>query len=355
MKRLVALVCVLPLLLAGCSWLDGSYHSVKPHTENNIQLNPNNLSPTNLDGIVSILVQLVRSGAEEGVIALDKYDRDKITPDLAAAIEQVTTEDPVAAYAVYSIKYELGSSAGKLAAAISIEYYHGKSEIRQIVTVSTTEQAKEALATALDQCNTDIVLYINNYTDEDFTQYVADYAALNPDLVMECPDTTVNIYPKEGSERVLEVRFAYQNSTNSLKNMQAVVTPIFDASVLLVSGSNDEAQKFSQLYALLMGRFDYQLQTSITPAYSLLQYGIGDSKAFANVYGAMCRKAGLECQTVTGTKNGQLWHWNILRIGENYYHLDLLQSREGGAFRLMTDDNMSNYVWDYFAYPLSGT
>lgn len=351
MKRLIALLCVLPLLLAGCNWFDGSYQSVTPHTENSIQLDPNNLSPTNLDGLISILVQMVRNGVEDGVIVLDKYDRNLISKDLESAIQRITATDPLAAYAVKSMQYEFGSSAGKLAAAITIEYYHGKAEIRKITTVPSTVQAKEAIGNCLNQCDAGIVLYINNYTDEDFAQYVTDYAGLHPDLVMEHPDVTVNIYPETGNERVLEVKFTYQNSVSSLKNMQQAVAPIFEASVLLGSGSTDEEQKFSQLYALLMSRSSYQLQTSITPTYSLLQYGIGDSKAFANVYGAMCRKANLDCQTVTGTKDGQPWHWNIIRIGKAYYHLDLLGCKQAGAFLPKQSDAMTNYVWDYHAFP----
>ena len=44
-----------------------------------------------------------------------------------------------------------------------------------------------------------------------------------------------------------------------------------------------------------MERYDYRIETSITPAYSLLRHGVGDSRAFAVVYAAMCQQAGLEC------------------------------------------------------------
>lgn len=354
MKRIAALVCILPLLLSGCaSWLDGSYQSVTPHTENSFQLDPDNLSATNLEELINILTQMVASGTQEGVIALDRYDRDLISRDVTQAITEVTENDPLAAYAVNSIEYELGTSAGKLAAAVTIDYYHAKSEILKIVSVPSTALAKEAVANAMNECRTGIVLYITDYTDEDFVQYAADHAALYADRIMEAPETTVNVYPKSGTARILEVKFAYQTSTNSLKNMQKLVEPIFEAAALLVAGSSDETLKFSQLYSMFMSRFDYQLQTSITPTYSLLQYGIGDSKAFANVFGAMCRKANLDCQTITGTKDGQPWSWNIIRIGETYYHLDLLQCKENGAFQPKQSDAMQNYVWDYLSFPIA--
>ena len=65
----------------------------------------------------------------------------------------------------------------------------------------------------------------------------------------------------------------------------------------------------------------------------------------------MCRSAGLECLTVTGTRAGEPWTWNIVPDNGCYYHVDLLRSSSGGQFRKMTDSQMTYYVWDYSAYP----
>ena len=100
-----------------------------------------------------------------------------------------------------------------------------------------------------------------------------------------------------------------------------------------------------------MERFDYQTETSVTPAYSLLQHGVGDSRAFATVYAAMCRKAGLECLVVTGTRSGEPWAWNMIKLGSAYQHVDLLKCSAGGGFRETADREMDGYVWDYSGYP----
>ena len=62
----------------------------------------------------------------------------------------------------------------------------------------------------------------------------------------------------------------------------------------------------------------------------------------------------LKTVNVSGTRQGQAWHWNLVKIGGAYYHLDLLSCHRGGAFRLLTDDQMSGYDWDYSAHPASG-
>ena len=130
---------------------------------------------------------------------------------------------------------------------------------------------------------------------------------------------------------------------------------MFAAAKLYVSGDGEAREKFSQLYAFLMERFeDYTLETSLTPAYSLLIHGVGDAKAFATVYSAMCRQAGLECITVGGTRNAEAWYWNIVRDGDVYYHVDLLQCSSNNAYEEQTDKEMGGYVWDFSAYPVCG-
>ena len=104
-----------------------------------------------------------------------------------------------------------------------------------------------------------------------------------------------------------------------------------------------------------MERFDYTLETSITPSYSLLCHGVGDSEAFASAFAAMCRRAGLECRIVSGTRAGEAWFWNLIREGDVYYHVDLLQSKSAGELQKLTQEQMQGYVWDYSAYPAAGS
>ena len=205
--------------------------------------------------------------------------------------------------------------------------------------------------TALDDHASRVAVLVNQYTETDFDQLIQDYARENPQKVMEVPQVSEGIYGS-GRARVVELSFTYQNSREALRQMQAQVKPVFEAAALYVSGQGSQRQKLSQLYGFLMERFDYKQETSITPAYSLLRHGTGDSRAFAQVYAAMCRDAGLTCLTVTGTRDGEPWTWNIVRDGEGFYHVDLLRCSEGGRYRECTDEEMEGYVWDYSEYPV---
>lgn len=357
MKRFAGLLLCVALLLSGCSaWGDGFFASVTPHRQQGVQTWEESVTVDNYPQLCYVLKQMVASGTESAIISVVRYDQDAISDGLLQATQEVKTTDPIAAYAVEDITYELGTNNGQPAAAIQIRYTHTKTEIRKIRSVQNMDAAKSAIGQALEQCVTGVVLYVESYSDGDFAQMAEDYADENPQIVMETPQITVNVYPETGESRVVELRFAYQTSRDVLRSMQTQVSSVFDSAAIYVGGYSEEQEKYRQLYAFLMEFLvegDYQLETSITPSYSLLRHGVGDAKAFATVYAAMCREAGLECSVVSGTKEGAPWYWNMVQVDGNYYHVDLNRCSAAGGYQQLIDAEMEGYVWDFFAYPES--
>lgn len=349
-RKIICLVAALCLLLTGCSWFDGSYVHVTPHQEQGSSGEMEAVAASNYTQLVAVLEEMVTSGTESGVINVANYDKDMVEVNMIAAARYIRDMHPIGAYAVEDVDYEIGTNSGKPAIAVTFSYRHSRIEIQKIQKVATMEEAEAAIGVALDDCDASVVLQVEEFADADFSQLVQDYAEKHPESVMEPPQVTAGIYGS-GTARVVELVFTYQNSREMLRQMQAQVQPVFDSAVLYVSGEGSDNQKYSQLYAFLMERFNYKLETSITPAYSLLRHGVGDSRAFAIVYASMCRQAGLECMTVTGTRNGEPRTWNIVQDNEHYYHVDLLRSSTSGGFREYPDTEMSGYVWDYSAYP----
>lgn len=338
------------LVLTGCGWLDGSYVSVTPHQSQHQELKAETMVASSYLDLMDALEQMISSGETKGVINVAGYPADSIDSGMAVAIRYATENYPIGAYAVNSIDYELGTNNGVSALAVTIRYGHSAAQIRAIQHLPDMDAAYSAIAKALENYESSTVLLVEDYLNVDLLQFIRSYAEEHPDTVMEVPQVTEAIHGTS-REKVIELSFAYQTSRDSLRHMQSQVKPVFDAAALYVSGDGKEHQKFTQLYAFLMERFSYVFETSITPAYSLLHHGVGDSRAFAQVFAAMCREAGLECLTVTGTCAGEPRTWNILSDGGRYYHLDLLRCYEDQGFREMTDNEMSGYVWDYSAYP----
>lgn len=351
-KRIFPLLIAGSLLLSGCSWLDGSYVSVETHHEQRQEEQTEIISASNYLELMDAMEELITAGAETGVIHVPNYENGSLEAGMSIAAAYAMKNSPIGAYAVEEIHYELGTSSGLPAVAVSITYRHSLAEIQRIRHVADVAEAEQTIAKTLDDCAASVVLMIDNYTQKDFVQVVEDYAASHPASVMETPQVAEGIYGT-GESRVVELIFTYQNSRDTLRQMKAQVEPVFNSAVLYVSGDGAQRQKFSQLYAFLMERFDYKQETSITPAYSLLRHGVGDSRAFATVYAAMCRDAGLECIVITGTRSGEPWTWNMVLDNGRYYHVDLLRCNSQGYFQEWTDGEMSGYVWDYSAYPSS--
>lgn len=356
MKRRTAilLTAVMCMALAGCDLLlNDSYYSVTPHLEDSNHAIDGTLEVESYSQLQQALVDMVSVGSQNAVIAVQGFRAERLDSTMDMAIRYVTQSNALGAYAVESIDYEIGTSTGRTAIAVNITYRHSRTDILRIKKTDTMEEAINVITASLKNCDAGVVVQVDDYKTTDYTQLIQDYVDNNPDVCMEMPQVSASVYPQSGIRRVIELSFTYQNSREDLRQMQNYVSPVFSASDLNVRGEEEQSIKFERMYLFLMERADYSFETSITPAYSLLRYGVGDSKAFATVYAAMCRRAGLDCQVVTGTRSGEPWVWNMICQDGVYYHVDLLQSSGEGKLVRWTQDQMQGYVWDYSAFPVS--
>ena len=338
------------LMLCGCSLFDGSYLSVTPHQEQVESPTAEVVSAANYNQLRTVVEEMVAQGREVGVIHVADFNQNLVETNMEAVATHAAKTYPIGAYAVEKITYEVGTNSGRPAIAVNITYRHSRIEIQRIRKVRDMDAAQRIIGDALENFDSGLVLQIEEYEELDFSQIVQDYAQSHPDTVMEKPVVASETYGT-GQTRVLELTFTYQTNREALRGMQSQVETVFNSAALYVSGEGSDRQKLSQLYGFLAERFDYKVETSITPAYSLLRHGVGDSQAFAVVYAAMCRQAGLECLIVNGTRAGEPWTWNIVQENNRYYHVDILSSTAAGGFRGYLDGEMTGYVWDYSAYP----
>ena len=350
MKRFLMLVLTLSLVLSGCSWLDGEYHSVKPHSAESNKLSDDVIAVSDYNQLRDALVEMVNSGKQQSTIYITGFSLNDVEQYMRTAIMHVKESCAVGAYAVEDITFESGTSGGAAAIAVDVRYIHGRQEILRIKNAKNMESVKDLIAFAVNNCDTSAVIKVDQYEDLDVELFVQEYANINPHLCMEVPQVAATTYPDSGEERILEIAFTYSTSRDALRIMQSMVSPIFSAAELYVQGSESDRQKYEQLYSFLMERFDYSIETSITPTYTLLRYGVGDSKAFASVYSIMCQNADLPCAVVQGTRDGEAYYWNLIRYDNTDYHVDLLNSNELGEFTVMLPEEMTGYVWDYSLY-----
>lgn len=354
MRKYAALSAVFLLLcsmLTACNhWLDGNYSSVTPHLQDDSSELSENMEANSYIELRDFVEDMVASGTQSGVIYVPRFNEVQIAANMDLVERYITGSFPIGSYAVGEITYDVGTNAGRQALVVNIRFAHNRSEILKLKSAANMKDAEELIYEAINKCEAGVVMIVDRYETRDFTQLIQNYADANPQLCMEVPQVNVVTYPDRGYERVLEVMFTYQNDRAVLKSMQDMVRPFFYSAELYVRGDAEPREKYAQLFSFLMERYNYTIETSLTPSYSLLRHGVGDSKAFATVYSAICRQSGLDCGVVTGTRNGEPWYWNAIFLDGIYYYVDLLSSNDSNEFIPKVFDEMGGYVWDYSAY-----
>ena len=353
MKKTICILLIfcVCMVMSGCDfWMDGSYHSVTPHLPEILDAKQDTLTIDSEQQVLPVLTQQIEQGSASTVIYCRNADTEKLERAMVSAIANLSANNGLFAYAVDDVLYEIGQRNSQTAISVQISYLHGKQEIQKIKHAADMQAVAEMIAQALESCEAGTVLRVQKYADMDIAQFVQDYVDQNPQICMEMPQVTAMLYPDNGEDRVLELTFTYQTSRDALRNMQEAVQPVFFAAKNYVNADADPAEQYGQLYTFLMGRDTYTLRTALTPSYSLLNHGVGDSKALATVFAAMCRQSELDCHVVSGTRDGEPWCWNILKINGRDYHLDLYMCAQGDGFQMKTGAEMASYVWDYSAY-----
>ena len=343
----ILLICC---LLCGCTdWMNGSYSSVTPHTASGTQSESDSVTVSNYKELEDALRTLVNNMGTSCVIYTTWKYQDTHEM-MRGAISGVMSSSSIAAYAVEKITYEIGTNGGQPALAVKVTYRYQRAEILRIKRVNSMDDAISLIVASLENYAPNIIVKVDNYEDIDLSQILQDHATDHPDKCVEIPQVTISTYPNKGADRIVIVNYTYQTSRDTLRDMQDAVAQVFSSAKLYVTPDADDLAKYHQLYAFLMERYDYKIDTSLTPSYSLLLHGVGDSKAFATVYAAMCRQVDLPCEVVSGTKNGEIYFWNAIYQDGTYYHVDLLQCSASQNFQPKEQAEMSGYVWDYSAF-----
>lgn len=350
-RGLVLLVLAMLCLLAGCTaWMGGSYASVTPHAEGYAQTEPVDTAVASSQSeLISVLARLVKNHTDQASVDVSQYEGD-LEKELDLAVLEVMETDPVVAYAAEDIRLQQAEVGVRQMVSVEITYSRTQEELQAIQTAWGESGMKSKVTAALERVEPAITLQVTNYQPVNLDLFVRTYYENHLETIMECPQVVVQVYPEQGSERVVEIQFLYSASQETLLQMRQEVQVLLNSAAGYVEGQTSEEIKANRLYAFLRPLF-VQSRPSETPVYSLLCVGTGDSRSVAMVYGLLCRRVGLDCQVVSGTSNGREWYWNILRLDGTYYHVDVLSDLETGTLRTRYDEDMEGYVWNTKSCP----
>lgn len=355
--KLTALLCVLVLVLSGCSGMfDKEYREVEPYEDDYIEVKDDSSVQEirNYRGMKNALLNLINSAAEYGVIRTAEYD-GVIDDDISRACFEVTREEPMGIYAVDYIAHSVKRIVSYYEIEVYITYKRSEEEIAGVTSVSSAAEAQIELRNTLENGDTSLALLQIASTLERFdveTGILTHYRA-NPLLIPVCPDVEVNIYAADENaiQSITEILLDYGYDKDELKGMTAELYR-YVRQVIDIGHYGD----VDYIAKTVMSRCTPVVSGESTAYAALVGNGEVDSEGYAMAMKLMCNSSGIDSYVVKGRKNGDVHFWNIVNIRGRHYHIDAYSSdTEEKMMEFMVDSEMSDlYEWDRENYPACG-
>lgn len=354
--RFAALGLTALVLLSGCSaMLEREYQSVEPHVRLSVAEDDSNaVWAETYSELQSAILAQVKAHQEEGVIRLRNWKGD-VEEQLTRACDEISHSDPLGAYAVDRIQHSFARMVSYYEATITIDYRRSAEQIAAVTTVTGSGAIRAELLDALDGFVPETVFQINYFDETQDADYIRGLIREayydQPAAALGMPEAQVNLYPDEGSRRVVEVLLTYPEDT---KTLQGKRVQLEDAATDLVepyrTGLAHQVLA-SVLFSALRERSAADDAAGAT-AYAALVEGAADSEGMALAYKELCDLTELPCQVVEGDLGGAHHFWTIVTLEEGSFHVD--PSREESI--LLTDAQMAQagYTWPEGEYPVCG-
>ena len=345
-KRILALALVFCLSLTGCaSMLERDYVVVSPYQPvSNLSDTSSALRVQSYQELVNAILYLVTMGEEQGVLNLYNYTQD-VETDLTRACLEVIQEDPLGAYSVEYISHDYSLIVSYYEVNLQITYRRSREQVGAISAVTGSSAIRRVISRTLTSFAPESVLQISYFTeDEEYIRQLVEQTYYDsPVTALGMPKAEINIYPKSGSQRIVEIILTYPDSSEILlerSRQLAVLAPT------LIS----EASTAQSLYDTVADGLTVSPDSEGASAYDALVEKESNSEGAALAYQLLCDQAGMDCYLVRGTLNGVPHFWNIvLDENDHYRHIDLASGLSG-----LTDEDltaMGSYLWDSGAYP----
>lgn len=359
-KRCMAaiLAAVTVLLLAGCASLyEADYYYSEKYTGGIAVDEVGGTEIRNISMLKAALITLISSGQEHGQLKLSNYNGSP-QDDLARVCYEVKNDNPIGAYAVSDITVSTNRIVSYYVAEIDISYKKDLDEIQSIVNTWTVAEFSSQVLEAVRSYQDKIVLKIYSSTvDAAYIQkLIEDSCFEDPLTPAVLPEVTVTAYPEEGANRIFEIGLDFAASPEELDAMTeetaAAVRIICDAMTATEPGPLAlEVTKYLSSTCTVEKEMDFG-----GTAFAALTAGSAGSKAVALAFKAVCNQLGLECLVVRGSLGAmaeQEHFWNIIRLGEDYYHVDVSRFAESpdGSFLISDDRLWGLYTWETGDYP----
>lgn len=325
--RLLALCLACAVALSGCAaMLEREYSSVEDHNEHPASDGPAGaLRVESYQELVSAILYYVGRGQEQGTIHLYNYD-ETVEGDLERACLEVVQEDPLGAYAVDYIKYEVQHIVSYYEAQVQIIYRRTQAQIASVTSVTGSTAIRSELREAMESFRSERVLRIG-YFDErgvDLQQLAREAYYAAPAGAFGMPEVTFAFYPEEttGRQRIVEVLLTYGEEPETLSARQGELLERVEALAAPLAGKSGEAVARAVFDAVRENAVYTDSPEGPSTPYAALLGGGADSEGFALLTKLLLDRVGVECTVTEGTRGGRTRFWVTADWGEGPLAVD---------------------------------
>ncbi len=371
MKRQVTALILAVVLtgLCGCSTIfKKEYLSVSEYTEGTkSDLDGDLADIEDYEGLTMAINAMLTAHKQEGRIVFKNYEGD-LQSDLAQACWEVKTKSALGSYAVDYVSHDLNRIVTYYEATIYITYKISQQELEKIHYVSGRSSLTDELSKELEELSSYCVYRISSatITAEEILSILERAYTSNPTSCVVEPSASVRLHPESGSQRIIEIDLDYGKTASQLRGMKQELNEAIN-SISTDFSAEDPAEYAKQAYNALAGLCSYDpqgeqraengLEAELSSSvYGALVERYADSRGIALAYSALCQKAGIESIVINGSLEKQSHSWNIIKIDDSYYHVDVSADSfwgAGNSFMKSDIQMQGRYWWNIESYPES--
>ncbi len=345
------------LQLCACSLTDKEYVVVRDYLPSEQQESHagGRFTVNSLSAIKSALLNMAYEGRTEGNILFEtSYEGDALD-DLETACRTVRMEDALCAYCVENISYSFNKIVTINEATVKISYSKVSEKPERIVHIGFSSEAEAAILNAMKKGQGTLALLVGNsgFSADDMAAQVNKAYCRNPASVPKKPETVVNVFSGSGTQRLYEIQINYGMSASELQKCRRELLD-FRPFEQLDKESKSEVELAYAACNYLVDNCTITDNKEQNSAYSALIDKKANSEGLAFGYVELCRQLNVDCQIVYGQHDWEEHYWNIVRLDDSYYHVDITQCAKGGpALGFMQNDDTfwRMYRWDVASYP----
>ena len=346
MKKVILFIVVCLLLsFGGCSTLFfDSYYSEKDFQGNQSMVQ-------NYSELRRLVFNMMNNHLESAQLRFVGYSGNAVS-DIASVCNAVKTESAYGAYCVDYVSYDLTQIVSYYEASIAISYKYTQEETALLQTTNNHSSFSDLLVEELKSGTERMLVKINNGSSDYnvVNDLVKQTIRENPLAMSYYPQFSVKIYSGNSSQKIYELNFQYDAEMNHSKRSEKLYTAMTQLVQNMAGKGN--ADSVAEAASVLSDHCVYNELAGNT-AYDAFVLKEANGEGISSAFKAMCDSFDVECLIVKGKLERADHFWNIVRIDDAYYHIDVsaLKKSENEMLFKRDEEQQVNYWWNQSAYP----